>query len=147
MPGRNTSTSPSSSASARHDGALDDAFQPVVAPPREPADFDRMGSPGDVDDRRGSGPAGGARRRAKRAVSAVADIARMRRSGRNVAADLEGQRQAEVGGQVALVDLVEDHGGDAGQLGVVLQPPGQHALGEHLDTGRWADRAVRPCVW
>ena len=34
--------------------------------------------------------------------------------------DLEDQRQAEVGRQVALVDLVEDHGGDAGKFRVSL---------------------------
>ena len=48
---------------------------------------------------------------------------------------LEGQGEPEVGVEAALVELVEDHGGDARQLGVALEAPGQHALGDHLDAG------------
>ena len=45
------------------------------------------------------------------------------------------QRQAQVGGQVALVELVEQQGADALQLRVVLDHPGQDAFGDHLDPG------------
>ena len=56
----------------------------------------------------GAGASSTASSRAKAAVSAVADIASMRRSGRSVAADVERQGEAEVGGEVPLVDLVEE---------------------------------------
>ena len=49
------------------------------------------------------------------------------------AAGVEGEGEADVGRQVALVHLVEDDQPDAGQLGVRLQAAGQHAFGDHLD--------------
>ena len=67
--------------------------------------------------------------------SGVADMARMRRSGRSVAARVDRQRQADVRREVAFVDLVEDDGGDAGQLGSRCSRRGQHALGDDLDPG------------
>ncbi len=55
--------------------------------------------------------------------------------------DVEGEREAEIGGEVAFVDLVEDDETDAGQLGIGLQPTGEHALGHHLDPGGSTDVA------
>ena len=48
---------------------------------------------------------------------------------------LERQRQADVGVQAALVELVEDDQRDAGELGVVLQDPRQHPFGDHGQPG------------
>ena len=66
-------------------------------------------------------------------MSGVADIATITQVGSDGGGHFDGERQSEVGGQVALVDLVEDHGADTGEFGVVLQPPGQHAFGDHFD--------------
>jgi hypothetical protein len=59
--------------------------------------------------------------------------------GPQVGAHVERQGEAQVGGQVAFVDLVEDHHCHTGQFRVVLQPTGEHALGDHLDAGGGAD--------
>ena len=50
-------------------------------------------------------------------MSGVADIAMIAQVGPERGRHFEGEREAEVGGQVALVDLVEDDEADAGQLG------------------------------
>ena len=52
---------------------------------------------------------------------------------------IERESQAQVGGQVAFVHLVEDHHGHTGQFGVVLQATGEHAFGHHFDAGSRAD--------
>ena len=62
--------------------------------------------------------------------------------GSQVRAGVERQRQAEVGRQVALVDLVEDDEPDAVERRVVLQSAGEHALGDHLDARRPTDVAL-----
>ena len=49
--------------------------------------------------------------------------------------DLEGEGEAEVGLEVALVDLVEQDGGGAGERRVGLQTAGEDALGHDLDAG------------
>ena len=107
MPGRKTSTSP---------GLV--AQRPVTGRRRRPARGGRRagGAPAHVDgvgaalaSTTGTGSPSTPSRRANTAVSAVADIATMRRSGRSVAAASRREGQAEVGRQVALVDLVEDH--------------------------------------
>ncbi len=46
---------------------------------------------------------------------------------------LERERQAEIGRQVAFVDLVEDDDRHAGEFWIVLQATREHALREHLD--------------
>ena len=137
MPGRNASTSPASSRSARRIALA------IAASSRSSRERGTQRTstgnvpPGALDD--GAGPPAVASRRANSAVSAVADIAAMRRSGRSVGRGVERERQPEVGRQVALVDLVEDDEPDAGQLGVLLQPARQHALGQHLDPRRRTD--------
>ncbi|MFO1061193.1 MAG: hypothetical protein U1E53_30030 [Dongiaceae bacterium] len=59
-------------------------------------------------------------------------------------ARLEAERQAEIALQRALMHLVEDHRRDPGEAGILLQQPGQDALGQHLDAGARADAAVEP---
>ncbi len=50
-------------------------------------------------------------------------------------ADLERQREAQIGVERALVELVEDHAADAVELGVGLQAAGEDAFGDDLDAG------------
>ena len=141
MPGRNTSTSPLSS---RDRGAHDVGAPPVRFVPvgRSGASGRRPGTCGRRSSITGAVAAGAGER---------GDQPRRVRGGRHRqqpqvgtdrACHVERQRQAEVGGQVALVDLVEDHEADAGQLRVVLQAAGQHALGDHLDPRRRPDVAL-----
>ena len=56
---------------------------------------------------------------------------------------VEDEGQGQVGVEVALVELVEDHQADAGQRRVVLEPAGEDALGHHLDPGRPARPGAR----
>ena len=56
--------------------------------------------------------------------------------------EAEGERQ--VGVEVALMRLVEQHGGNAIQPGVGLQPAHQQPLGHHLHPGAVGDGAVEP---
>ncbi len=49
------------------------------------------------------------------------------------------QRQAEVAVEGALVELVEQNGGDARERGVVEDEAREHALGHHLDARRGRD--------
>ena len=72
-------------------------------------------------------------RRASPTSPAAAGRAAARRGPRSASA------RPEVGLQAALVELVEDHAADAGQLRVRLEHPGEDALGDHLDA-----RARRP---
>ena len=55
---------------------------------------------------------------------------------------IECECEAEVGGEVAFVYLVEDHQTHAGELGIVLEAAGEHAFGDHLDAGGVADVAL-----
>jgi hypothetical protein len=59
-------------------------------------------------------------------------------------AALEGERQAEVGVETALVELVEDHRADPLQRRVRLEHPGEDALGDHLDAGVRPHPRVHP---
>ena len=54
---------------------------------------------------------------------------------------VEGERQSQVGLEVAFVDLVEDHQADPGQRRVVLEATGEDPLGDDLDAGGAADPA------
>ena len=58
-------------------------------------------------------------------------------------AAIEAQSQGQVGIKTALVELIEDDQTDAFQGRVVLQAAGEDALGDHLDTGAWANLAVQ----
>ncbi|GAA3334921.1 hypothetical protein GCM10020358_01170 [Amorphoplanes nipponensis] len=57
-------------------------------------------------------------------------------------ADLDEERQRQVGVEVTFVALVEDHHGGAGQLRVAVQAADQHAGGHHLDPGTGRDAPV-----
>ena len=59
-----------------------------------------------------------------------------------MAAGVERQGQPEVGLEAALVELVEDHQAHALEAGVALQPPGEDALGHHLDARGGPDPPV-----
>ena len=78
-------------------------------------------------------------RRANAAVSAVADIATMRRSGRSVAATSSASARPRSVVRLRSCTSSNRIAATPGQLGVVLDPPGEHALGEHLDPGCRAD--------
>ena len=52
---------------------------------------------------------------------------------------VEGERESEIGVEGALVELVEQHGADAGEFGIVEDHPGEHALGHDLDAGSGGD--------
>ena len=66
-----------------------------------------------------------------------------RSSGAEVGARIERQRQPQVRLQAALVELIEDDGGDAFQRRILLQQPREHALGDDLDARARARRAYR----
>ena len=143
-PGRNTSTSPSSSRSARDDRLGHRA--PRSACP-SPCGSERMstGCCRPSLSTIGTGPSPSS---PSTAASCRAVGRRRHRQdaqiGSQRGARIERQGQAEVGRQVALVHLVEDDDADAGQLGIVLQPSGQHALGHDLDArGRGRSAARR----
>ncbi len=59
-------------------------------------------------------------------------------------AALEREREAEVGREGALVELVEDDEADAVERGVGVKPPRQHALGDDLDARAGAHARVQP---
>ena len=115
-----------------HDGILD----PRRTRHRHPTLFDRMGTSLTRDHRR--------------AVEEAAESVGVSGGGHgddlDVGTDggrhLESEREAEVGREIPLVDLVEDDHGHPRQLGVVLQSPGQDSLGDHLDPRVAADDAV-----
>ena len=52
---------------------------------------------------------------------------------------IAGERKAEIGIERALMELVEQHGGDAVEAGVVENEAGEHALGDDLDAGAARD--------
>ncbi|MNH04679.1 hypothetical protein D3C79_639830 [compost metagenome] len=55
---------------------------------------------------------------------------------------LDGEGQGGVGMQAALVEFIEDDQGDARELGILLQHPGQHPLGHYLQPGLGTDSAL-----
>ena len=99
----------------------------------------RRGTSGPALSTTGAGPSAVASRRANSAVSAVADIAAMRRSGRSVAAASSVNASPRSVVRLRSWTSSKMHEPDAGQLGILLQAAGQHALGQHLDPGRRAD--------
>ena len=135
MPGRNTSTSPDSSRTARRTAASVACSMRLTALAGHPPHLDRMHPPLALDHGR-LGEHGRQRR----------DVGRRRHGqhpqvGPQRGAGVERERQAEIGRQVAFVDLVEDHQPDAGQLRSDWRATGQDALGDHLDARRRADPA------
>ena len=70
-------------------------------------------------------------------------MTRSRRSSRKPALRVERQRQAEVGVERALVELVEQNGRDAVERGIVEDHAREHALGDHFDARRSETRLCR----
>ena len=62
-------------------------------------------------------------------------MASSRRSGRKRGRGVERQRQPEVAVEAALVDLVEQHRRDAGELGIGLDAVEEDAFGQDEDPG------------
>ena len=60
------------------------------------------------------------------------------------ALQVQAEREGEVGVEVALVRLVEQHRRDAFEAGVGLQAADEQAFGDHLDARRGRDGAVEP---
>ena len=108
---------------------------------RFPADFDRVlgGLPDDYGRRIAAAEEGGDPLRVDRGRHG-----KQAQVGPQCLSGVEGQRQPEIGLQVALVQLVEDHQPGARQPGVSLQAAREDPLGDHLDTGARADAAVAP---
>ncbi len=52
------------------------------------------------------------------------------------------QRQSQIGLQATLVELIEDHQSNVGQLGIALDHAGQDPLGDHLQARRCADAGL-----
>ena len=66
----------------------------------------------------------------------------MRRLRAQRAGRVQGERQAEIGLETALVELVEDEQPHPRELGIGLEPSGEYAFGEDLDPGPRADPAI-----
>ena len=109
-------------------------------------DLDRKGPPFAFDHRRAAHQAREKRAVERRRHGQQAQIRAQRRL------RVERQRQAEIAVEAALMDLVEQHRGDAGQLRIGLDAPQEDALGEDgdprarralaVEPGRVADRAA-----
>ena len=64
--------------------------------------------------------------------------------GRQVPLRVEREREADVGVQAALVVLVEQHCRDAFERRIALQHAREHAFGDDLDAGAFADARLEP---
>ena len=127
IPGRKTSTSPTSSLSAAQHSIAGCLFDARALHHRQPSKVDRVRATDALDGRRVAEDS-----------RQLGDIGRRRHGqqaqiGTHRVARIESERQPDVGGHVAFVHLVEDHQADARQLRVVLQPPRQHTFGHDLD--------------
>ena len=127
-------------AQCRQHSGGDGRFEALVPGAWSPADVDGVRSTRALDDRRGAeqpGEAGGV------GGGRHGDDAQVGPQGGRC---VERESEAEVGRQVALVDLVEHDQADAGELGVLLQAAGEDAFGHHLDAGRRSDAALVACL-
>ena len=57
---------------------------------------------------------------------------------------VEREREPDVGVEIALVKLVEQHGRDALERGIALQHPREHAFGDDLDPRALAHARLEP---
>ncbi len=57
---------------------------------------------------------------------------------------LDGEGERRIGVQAALVEFIEDDQRHAAELGILLQHPGQHPLGDYLEPGLAAGAALAP---
>ena len=99
-------------------------------------------------DRKGAAFAGNHRRVAEQCGDARAVDGRRHDQDAQILAQallhVAGQRQAEIGVERALMELVEDHGRDAVEHGIVEDEPGEDALGDDLDPGAARDFGAEP---
>ena len=126
-PGRKASRLPSASPSARQAAAVPSSI--LFGGAAEMDDFDVMAAAAAFDHRRAAHQVGEARAVERRRHGEQPEVGTQRGLG------VERQRQAEVGIQASLVDLVEQHRGHAGELGIGLDALEEDALGEHQDPG------------
>ena len=110
------------------DRALCLVFDGFLASRREMRDLDRMAAPGAAQSRR-----------VEEAGEPFAIQRRRHRHDPQVLAQpglhIQRQCQAEIAGQVAFVEFVEQQGTDAFQQRIVLQHAGEDAFGDHDDPG------------
>jgi hypothetical protein len=57
---------------------------------------------------------------------------------------LQRQRESDIGVEIPLVELIEDHEADAVERRIVLQHPSEHAFGHDLDARPRPDARVEP---
>jgi hypothetical protein len=123
-PGRNTSTSPVGSSSARRIARADVAREGGRLRARQVARLDGKGAALGGDHRRvAQQPRDGARIERGRHHQQAQVVAQVR-------LHVEREREPEVGHEAALVELVEDDEADVLERGVGLQHAGEHALGD-----------------
>ena len=104
-------------------------LDPERAVAAEVAERQRVAAALALDHRRVSHQAGEARAVERRRHRDEAQV------GAERALHVERQREADVAVEAALVDLVEQHRGDAGELGIGLDARDEDALGDHRDAG------------
>ena len=120
-PGRNTSTSPptlraelerrsSAAATCSSSGAGECGVYSIARSYSLPSDR-RIGQP-------------------PRILGNGRGIESRRHDDQSVVRESSKQRQSQIGIEMPLVELVQDHRADAGQRGIGQQPPRQHALGQ-----------------
>ncbi len=105
----------------------------------EVAQFDGVAAAGALDQRRPladqPGEALAVERRRHRQQPEVRPKRRLR---------VERECEAEIAVEAALMHLVEQHGGDTGQVGIGLDTVAENAFGQHRDAGRGGSPGVEP---
>ncbi len=115
------------------DGAGDLRFDRGARVAAEIAGLDREGAAGALDQRRIAEELADARAVERRRHHQELEV------GAQALLHVVRQRQAEVAVERALVELVEQNGGDAGERGIVEHKAREHALGHHFDARRGRD--------
>ncbi len=129
-PGRKTKQRTGLGAQRARDGIGDLPFDRDARVAPEIAGLDREGAAGALDHRRVAEELADARAVERRRHDQELEV--LAQALLHVAR----QRQAEVGIERALVELVEQHGGDALERGIVEDQAREHALGHDLDARR-----------
>ena len=118
--------------------ARDFVFDPRGCVSSDIARLDRMGAALGLDERRFAQQRAHARAVERRRHDEDAQILAQR------PLRVERQRQAEVGVERALVELVEQNPRYAVERGIVEDLTCEHALGDDLDAGAFGDEALQP---
>jgi hypothetical protein len=103
---------------------------------RCPADVDGMGRGGRLDDRGASQQFGHRSRLDRGGHRQELEV------GPQLPATVERQCQAQVGLEIAFVELIEDDDVGPGEFRVRLEPAGEDAFGDHLDAGAATRRPI-----